>query len=72
MTIILHLITPLKPWIKSCHLSDSTSTTESLDESSTLSAPDDHLYPLDSTNPSFQLQDSSSGVTENAQKRLLG
>ena len=45
---------------KSCHLSDSTSTTDSLDGSSTLSAPDDHLLQLDSTSPSFQLQDTSS------------
>ena len=28
----------------SCHLCDSTSTTDSLDESSTLSAPDDHSH----------------------------
>ena len=49
---------------KSCHLSDSISTTDSLDESSTLSAPDDHLLQLDSTSPSFQLQDTSSVEVE--------
>ena len=44
----------------SCHLSDSTSTTDSLDESSTLSAPEYHLLQVDSTSPSFKLQDTSS------------
>ena len=44
----------------SCHLSDSTSTTDSLHESSTLSVPVDCLLRLDSTSPSFQLQDTSS------------
>ena len=43
---------------KSCHLIDSTSI--SLDESSTLDAPDDHLLELDSTSLTFQLQDTSS------------
>ena len=43
---------------KSCHLSDSTSTTESWDESSTLSVQDDHLLQLDST--SLSSQDTSS------------
>ena len=42
---------------KSCHLSDSTSTTDSLDESSTLNAPDDHLLQFSF---SSQLQDTSS------------
>ena len=45
---------------KSFHLSDSTSTTDSLDESSTLSAPDDHLLQVDSSSPSIQQQDTSS------------
>ena len=36
---------------KSCHLSDSASTTDSLDESSSLNAPYDHLLQLDSTTP---------------------
>ena len=45
---------------KYCHLSDSTSTTDSVDESTTLSAPDDHLLQVESTSPSFQLQDTSS------------
>ena len=40
---------------KSCHLIDSASTTDSLDESSTLSAPDDHLLQLASTSLSSQL-----------------
>ena len=40
--------------------SDSTSTTDSEDESSTLSAPDNHLLQVDSTCPSFQLQVTSS------------
>ena len=40
--------------------SDSSSTTDSVDESSTLSAPDDHLLQVDSTSPSFQLQVTSS------------
>ena len=44
----------------SCHLSDSTSTNDSLDESSTLSVPDDHLLQVDSTISSFQLQETSS------------
>ena len=44
---------------KSCHLSDCTSINDSLDESSTLSAQDDHLHQLDSPNTSFQLQDTS-------------
>ena len=48
----------------SCHLSDSTSTTDSLDESSTLSAPDDHLLPLYSTCLSVQLQDTSGIAIE--------
>ena len=44
----------------SCHLSDPSSTTDCFDESSTLSVPDDHLLQLDSTSPSFHLQDTSS------------
>ena len=44
----------------SCHLSDFTSTTDSLDESSTLSVRDDHLLQVDSTSPSLQLQETSS------------
>ena len=43
---------------KPCHLSDSTGTTDSLDETSTLSAQDDHLLQLDST--SLSSQDTSS------------
>ena len=43
----------------SCHLSDSTSTTDSMDELSTLSVPDDHLLQFDSTSLSSQLQDTS-------------
>ena len=45
---------------KSCHASDSTSTTDSLDDSSTLIGPDDHLLQLDSTSLSSQLHDTSS------------
>ena len=45
---------------KSCHLSDSTNTTDSLDESSTLSGQDDHVLQLDSTSLSSQLQDTYS------------
>ena len=44
----------------SCHLSESTSTIDSLDELSKLDAPDDHLFELDSTSIRFQLQDTSS------------
>ena len=44
----------------SCHLSDSMNTTDSLDESSMLHAPDGYLLQLDSTSLSFQLQDTSS------------
>ena len=43
---------------KSCHLSDSTSITDSLDESGKLSVQDDHLHQLDSTR--FSSQDTSS------------
>ena len=43
---------------KSCRLSDSNSTADSLDESSTLSAQDDHLLQVDST--SLSSQDTSS------------
>ena len=43
---------------KSSHLSDSTSTTNSLNESSTLSTQDDHLLQVDST--SLSSQDISS------------
>ena len=45
---------------KPCHLSDPTSTTDSLDESSTMDAPDDYLLELDSTSLTFQLQNTSS------------
>ena len=43
---------------KSYHLSDSNSTTDRLDESSTLSTQDDHLLQVDST--SLSSQDTSS------------
>ena len=45
---------------KSCHLSDPISTTDSLDESSTLSVSDDHLLHLDTASPSSELQTNSS------------
>ena len=40
---------------KSCHLSDSTNTTDSSDESSMLSVQEDHLLQVDSTSLSSQL-----------------
>ena len=49
---------------KSRHLSDPTSTTDSLDESSTLGVPEDLLLELDSTSLVFQLQDASSVENE--------
>ena len=45
---------------KSFHLSEPTSTTDGSDESSTLSATEGHMLQLDSTSPSFQLQETSS------------
>ena len=47
---------------KSSHLSDSTGTTDRLDESSTLSAQDDHLLQVDST--SLSSQDTPSVLIE--------
>ena len=46
--------------VDKCHLSDSTGTTDSLDESCTLDAPDGHLLQLDSTSLAFQLHDTTS------------
>ena len=45
---------------KSCHLSDPTSTTDSLDESSTLYVPHDPLLELTSTSLISLLHDASS------------
>ena len=41
---------------KLCHLTDPISTTDSLDQSSTLDAPDDHLLELDSTSLAFNFK----------------
>ena len=45
---------------KSCHLSDPINTTDSLDESSTLSVSDDYLLHLDTGSPSSELQTNST------------
>ena len=45
---------------QSCHLSESTSTTDSLNNSITLDASDDCLLDMDSTGLASQLQDTSS------------
>ena len=60
MTIILHLIAHLKMWINHVVSVTPPAPTDSLDESSTLSAQDDHLWQLDSTSLTSQLQDTSS------------
>ena len=49
---------------KSCHLSDCTSTTHSLNESRALDASGDHLLELDSTSLMSQLQDISRNQIE--------
>ena len=53
MTIILHLITHLKRWISQVISVNPPTPLIVIDDSSTLSAQDDHLLQVDSTTPRF-------------------